>query len=394
METTNDLNRKNYIWIVVSLWVFLGDVELKAENIENQESKTAQLLSSFDSQIRDKIGICHINPFYNFTDKDYLNEGADEILRLGSRTIKLVIRDKMAGYYSFNHNWPAKFNSLIEAAESSYFKEVFSKAFNTYILMVFAPGREDIHYFTNGMTPEDIRHECESFYEFSKYLMTTYSGTGKRFIFQNWEGDWVLAPYPDEDKKATPTAIQGMIDWLNARQDGVEQARKELGGTGVEVYHAAELNRILRSMKGISSVANDVLPHTHCDLYSYSSYDIIGESPDIFQNALEYLRDKAPDSETFGADNIYLGEFGWPESYGGEEKRMRIIKEKLKISLDFGVQYVCIWDLYCDVVIKKYEDRPKNENMVGHWIIRADGTKTALWYYLEEIYQKNRIICQ
>ncbi len=129
METTNDLNRKNYIWIVVSLWVFLGDVELKAENIENQESKTAQLLSSFDSQIRDKIGICHINPFYNFTDKDYLNEGADEILRLGSRTIKLVIRDKMAGYYSFNHNWPAKFNSFIEAAESSYFKEVFSKAF-------------------------------------------------------------------------------------------------------------------------------------------------------------------------------------------------------------------------------------------------------------------------
>ena len=386
MENKKPQKKKFYIWLIL----IIGLLEIFGK-FGLAEKKT-ELPISPNPQMCERIGVCHINSFYNFTDKDYLNEGADKILELGGKTIKLVIRDNMKGYYSFNHNWPDKFNSLIEAAESSYFKKVFSKPFNTYILMVFAPGRDDIHYFTKGMTPEDIQHERTSFYEFSKYLMTKYKGTGKRFIFQNWEGDWVLTPYPDDNKTASLTAIKGMIDWLNARQDGVNQARLEFSDSDVEIYHAAELNRILRAMKGISSVANDVLPHTYCDLYSYSSYDIIGKSPEIFKKGLEYLRDKAPDSDTFGADNIYMGEFGWPESYGGEEERMRIIKEKLALSLDFGAQYVCIWDFYCDVVVKPYEGRPKNENMVGHWIIRADGTKTALWSYLQRLYCQNKFI--
>ena len=43
--------------------------------------------------MRDIVGVCHINGFYQFTDKDYLNEGADQVLELGSRVVKLVIRE-------------------------------------------------------------------------------------------------------------------------------------------------------------------------------------------------------------------------------------------------------------------------------------------------------------
>ncbi len=338
--------------------------------------------------LRDRIGICHINGFYQFTDQDYLNEGADRILELGSRTIKLVIRDKLETYYPFHMNWP-EIHSLVEAAETPYFQQVFAKPFQTYVLMAFTPGDRHILYFTNGMTPEDIQREQDSFYEFTKYLLTKYRGTGKTFIFQNWEGDWVLTPAPDENKTADPVAIRGSIDWLNARQDGVDRARAEVGMDGVWVMHATELNRVFKAISGRPSMANDVLPYTHCDLYSYSAYEAMDKDAATFRKVLDYIKEKAPDSEFYGADNIFLGEFGWPETYGGEDNRMRIIKEKLQTAFDFGVQYVCVWDLYCDVVVKPYEGRPQNENMVGHWLIRPDGTKTALWDYLTEVFQQN-----
>ena len=43
----------------------------------------------------------------------------------------------------------------------------------------------------------------------------------------------------------------------------------------MKVFHAAEVNLVDIAMQGRPSVTNDVLPHTHCDLYSYSAYDII-----------------------------------------------------------------------------------------------------------------------
>ena len=35
--------------------------------------------------IRDVVGCTHTAGQYNFTDKDYLNEGADKLLELGTR---------------------------------------------------------------------------------------------------------------------------------------------------------------------------------------------------------------------------------------------------------------------------------------------------------------------
>ena len=61
----------------------------------------------------------------------------------------------------------------------------------------------------------------------------------------------------------TPTAVSGMIQWLNTRQAGIVQARKEIGRTDVHVYGATEANRLEDSMEGKPGVANSVLPYTH-----------------------------------------------------------------------------------------------------------------------------------
>jgi len=337
----------------------------------------------------DIVGVNHINSFYHLTDEDYINEGADQILALGSRVIKLIIRDKLEGYYAFNSEWP-EITSLVQAAELPYFQEVFAKPFTTYVLMTFAPGRE-IHYFTQGMTPEDEAHERDSYYEFTKYLLTKYKGTGKTFVFQNWEGDWVLTHPPlDMEKKPDPVAVEGMIKWLNARQDGVERARKEVGMDGVYVYHAAEVNLVEKAWLGHPTVTNDVLPRTRCDLYSYSAYDTMAQSDEKFRKAMTHLKEKAPDSATFGANNVYIGEFGWPESLVPEAHRLEMLRYTVEVALEFGAPYILFWELYCDGPKEGASPPYDNSEMRGNWLIRPDGSKSASWGYFEVLLKGGR----
>jgi hypothetical protein len=251
--------------------------------------------------------------------------------------------------------------------------------------MTFTPGK-DIHYFLKGMTPEDIEREKTSYYEFAKYLLTTYRGTGKTFVLQNWEGDWVLTP-PYTDKQLDPKEAEAMVVWLNARQDGVERARREVGTNGVMVVHAAEANLVDKAMQGKPCVANNVFPYTHCDLYSYSAYDIILQGPERLRAALDHLAAKAPDSALYGAKNVYLGEFGWPEHLVTPERRLQIVKETVETALDWGTPYVLFWELYCDGPRRKYEGRPTNDDMAGNWLIRPDGTKCPIWDYFEELFR-------
>ena len=266
--------------------------------------------------LSDILGVCHINGIYHFPapGRDFINEGADEILKLGSRCIKLIIRDQLqGGYYPFD-TWP-EITSLVQAAQLPAYQKVFAKPITTYVLMTFTPGAE-IHYFTKGLSTADAERERRSFYDFTKFLLTRYAGTGKTFVLQNWEGDWVLTPPADIDKTPDPVAIQGMIDWLNARQDGVDRARAEVGMHGVRVFNAAEANLLIKAMEGKPCVTNSVFPKTHCDLYSYSAYQTLTQGPVIFRKSLDYLASKTPDSKAFGDKNIYLGEYGWPEKRG------------------------------------------------------------------------------
>lgn len=335
------------------------------------------------TDIRDVVGSCHINGFYNFTDKDFLNEGADTLLALGARVIKLACRDHLEAYYPLNSAWP-ELRSLVEVVQTPYYQHVLAKPFSTYVLMTYTPGR-DIHYFLKGMTCEDVKREQDSFYEFTKYLLTAFRGTGKTFVLQNWEGDWVLTP-PYTDKQVDPAEAQGMIDWLNARQDGVDRARREVKMDGVRVFHAAEVNLVDRAMQGKATVTNSVLPHTHCDLYSYSAYDTILQGPKAIRRALDYLAKMAPDSKLFGARNIYVGEFGVTESSVGDKERLRIVREALETYLDFGVRYALFWELYCDGPKRKLEGRPANSDMAGNWLIRPDGTRSTLWNYFADLF--------
>lgn len=338
------------------------------------------------TDLRDVVGSTHMAGLYNFTEKDYLNEGADALLEMGTRVIKLWLSPATPKGYPFNSEWPP-FDSLTELAQTPYLRSVFSKPFTTYILEAFSPGAENVHYFTNGMTDDDKAREDRNFYDLTKHFLTEYKDTGKTFVLQNWESDWVLTQ-PGVFNEPTATAVQGMIDWFNTRQDAVERARREVGMDGVTVVHAAEVNLIVRAMEGKTTATNNVVPQTHCDLYSYSSWDTSLAQPERFREALDYLAGKAPASELYGKKNVFAGEFGVPENeFGGPEGQLRLARQATEVALDWGAHYVVYWELFCNERAHDFEGRPTNSDCRGFWLIRPDGTKSPVWDYFAGLYE-------
>ena len=339
---------------------------------------------STGKELRDIIGVTHVDGKYCLTDEDFLNEGADQILALGSRVIKVWFHNPHRSY-SFNSKWP-EMNSLVEVAKSPYFSELFDKPMTTYIMMCFSMGRS-ASYWRKGVTEEQKLDEQRQFYELTKHLLTTYKGTRKTFILQHWEGDWLIRGSYDRNVDPTPEAISGMIEWLNARQAGVNQAREEVGLDGVWVYHAAEVNRVVGSMKeGNPNVVNTVIAHTKLDLVSYSAWDATTEYPEdsqVFHKALDFIAANMPDSPDFGNRNVYVGEFGMPENKFPTEQIQKLIPNIVTTALDWGCPYIIYWQLYCNELEDRRELPPVHSNNAvrGFWLIRPDGSRAWTWEY-------------
>jgi hypothetical protein len=340
-------------------------------------------------ELRDVLGVTHVAGRYYLTDKDFLNEGADQILTLGSRVIKVWFygkrREHPMGVYPYHSQWP-RVDSLVQGAQTSYFKDLFSKAFTTYILVVTGLGRDD-GYWRNGISDEQKQDEQRQFYELTKHLLTRYRGTGKTFVLQHWEGDWMVRGSFKADAEPTPLALRSMIEWLNARQAGVNQAREEVGQQGVHVYHATEVNRVVQSMReGFPGVTNKVLPQTHVDLVSYSAWDSATEhyrDPNVLRDALDFIAAHAADSPDFGNRNVYLGEFGMPENSYSLEQIQTAIRNAVRSALDWGCPYIVYWQLYCNELKDPNIKLPvkSNDAVRGFWLIRPDGTKSWVWDY-------------
>jgi hypothetical protein len=328
--------------------------------------------------VRDVLGVAHAAGRYNFTDGDFLNEGADRILELGSRVIKVfLVPNHIQETYPFNSDWSPPTSDVVELAQHPYFQELFAKPFSTIILEItpVTVGPQ----FLDGLTREEAAAERDQMYRLAKYLLTTYANSGKTFILQNWEGDHILRQGLAAGADPDPVRIQGMIDWWNARQDGVAKARREVGSHGVQVLHAAEVNFLTDAMAGKVTATNNVIPYTHCDLYSYSSWDV-GFTPGELTRALDYLESKAPDNKLFGRYNLYLGEYGMGKNAGASEgQRFERVRQLMEAALGWGVRYAIYWEVFCNEAVQTYTGRPDNQDLQGFWLVRPDGEKAPSW---------------
>lgn len=326
---------------------------------------------------RDVIGATHAAGKYSFTTEDFLNEGADELLRMGTRTIKVWFDLNGRSPYPFNSEWGEPAEDFAELARHPYYQELFAKPFTTFILVTSrrAPPPD----FLDGMSREEMETESRLTYDLAVHLLRTYAGTGKTFVIQNWEGDHLLRrglqPGEDPDR----VRLRGMAAWWNARQAGVTQARIEVKARGVTVAHAAEVNLLRDSIEGKVTATNNVVPLTRSDLYSYSSWDVEFDRAGLTR-ALDHLAAKAPDSSLYGSRNVYLGEYGAAKDHLPEGvDRSAVIRELTDAAVGWGARWVVYWQLYCNEPRHQTTGRPGNEDMRGFWLVRPDGYKPRMY---------------
>ncbi len=341
------------------------------------------------------IGSSHVIPRYFFGEEDCLNEGADVLLEMGSKVIKIWYYnglEKPNVMYPWNSTWPTGVTSLVDGLNDNHYTELFEKAFKTFILNVASFVSYNAYYWKDNLTEANIEQEEAEFYEFTKALLEKYAGTGKTFILQHHEGDWHLRGHTNADIDPTPEAIARMTAWLNARQRGVTKAREEINAQDVFVYHAAEINLVVKSLSGAPNMVNEILPNTNLDLVSYSCYDACLKSAEeanstLLKTAIDYIKRMMPDSEAFGNDNVYIGEYGVPENHYTQAQIEAVMKNTVEVGLNANCPYIIYWQLYCNELKNTEATLPVqlNEDMRGFWLIKPDGTKSWHYNYLKEM---------
>lgn len=392
----------------------LGPV--KRITVAEAVAETRSLLNG--RKISDILGVTHSHGQYALTDKPFLIEGAEAVNTLGARIIKLwfyPIYDKM---YLWHSQWPKDVLNLESLAKTPYYEAVFAMPLHTYVLETAEFGMRK-HFWKRGLSPSDKAKVHDDVYHLAKHLLTHYRGTGKTFVLQNWEADnEIKYALKDTSPDTWDAAFQGMVDWINTRQQAVEQARRECGADGVRVAHAFEVN-FVPSLQDLASgkkykkayplAVDVVVPKTHCDLYSLSSWETWppGKETGLF-GRLQYLADKAPHDGIFGANNLMLGEFGSHENefedprknypaYIGDPPGAAFYAHHLMINaaLRAGVRYILYWELYANDLRMGGKHEGKGlppgvmataDQCVGNWLTRPDGSHVPTYDYFKGLF--------
>jgi len=322
----------------------------------------------------DRIGVTHAAGRYHPRDGSFLLAGAQDVLALGAGVLKLWAMPDPARWYPFD-DWPQT-SSLLEVLQTPLFRRVFDLPFSTFVVDAYRQAQPDIHYWRGAFDETERHAEQDEFEAATRYLATTYAGTGKTFVLQNWEGDWSVLGHSDPSRDPEPDHLDRMVEWVEARQEGVRRGRAGGPEGAALVLHALEVNLVVKAMEGRPCVTNDVVPRTSCDLYSYSAYETSIRGDD-FVAALDHLASRAPTSAYFGDRAVMVGEFGCPENDFDAEFVRRSLSRTLDDALAWGCPYVIFWQVYCN-------EQNADGSHRGFWLVRPDGSRSTAWDVLAE----------
>ena len=346
-----------------------------------------------------KAGVTHVDGKYGFTQDNFLLEGANRIRELGPVDAIFVYMDpKFSTRYPQKNNgpfWPANVTSLTQLAQTTPFQTLFAMPFTVFVLTTNAfSTHDDMDSFRTN--PNWAVLEEQEFYEVTRYLYSTYAGTGKTFILKNWEGDYRALGFDHNTEDIPPDKVDAMNIWMSARQRGIARGRADSGEpSGCGVFHAVELSRVLDYVtSGLTRLINAVLPVVNADMVSYSSYDSSKSGADAaavrtdMNTALNAIKSLAPDPLGLGDKRILISEYGLFENGPGHTEaetiwRTNTILETSQAAGIFGSFYWQVFDneakqsdgTYFPVDCSPGDPiRPVNSQCVGLWLVRPDGT--------------------
>ncbi len=318
------------------------------------------------------LSVAHVAGKYPQT-LTQLATGLEAIERLGAQSVKLYMTPTYAEKY--RDQWPERVRSLVELAGSAPFRQALARPFRTFILTTYSFANGVDGAFLDGLDDLEAEAEYAEVRAFAEYLLRTYAKSGKRFVLQNWEGDWAARGAFESSRAPSPIALGGMRRYVAKRQAAIEDARRAVGEDGVWVDHAFEVNALL----GNDGQVLDQLD-TCVDALSYSSWEAlaplyakeeegaIAKSVANLKRALDRLR-----ASGRGKSNVYLGEIGIAENELPEPLRahMRNIVDALTSAADpVGVIWWQIYDNECT--------REGALHCRGYGLYRSDGSKSLL----------------
>lgn len=270
-------------------------------------------------------GIAHTAGKYTYpaASGTQLIDGVNAIFNAGYTCIKLYCT---AGYltdYPLQSSWSSTPANLTALASTTQMAAALSKAWNTVILTCFTFANGTTNWWRVNPTAAAYAAEYTEIYNLAVYLLSTYNGTGRKFVLQNWEGDWAFMDAFVADTYVAREMVDRYSAFLGHRQRAVSDARKATA-SDCQILMAVEVNRVTDAMlyphrrRILTDLAGRITP----DLISYSAYDSTivdqgGWGADItaWTNATTPVFTKAlrQIQLAFPGVPIQIGEFGFPE---------------------------------------------------------------------------------
>jgi len=333
------------------------------------------------------IGTQDMGSYYQFTDESLLKEGGDAILNMGSNMIKISIGPSYVKARYLKAKDPS-IRSITDLARTPEYKDVFNMPFSRYFMWTYCFSTyNQVTPFHGHMKPELLAKEYQEVYDLTKYLLTTYNGTGKIFYLGNWEGDWhLLSGAPVKKNKweedVNPDAPIGMIDWLTARQRAVDDAKKATPHQNVNVYFYVETNLVQKSIKKNQvTVASSVLHDVNPDFVSYSSHDSTNPGTDMHHDlpaALDYMQSKLTPKPGLPEKRVFIGEFSAKGRIFTPQQQDEYVRDQIATSIKWGTPFALYWAIYCT--------SPND----GCWMIDDKGVKEPIYYTYQHYYADAR----
>lgn len=287
---------------------------------------------------------------YQFTTNNILVEGAQVLTNLGINSYKFRMNDSGGGYISLP---PSVTNLMLEARDVAPYRAVFDMpTLKHYVFWCYTFANPGNGSWNTGFTDKFKQtREYNEIYALAQYFLTNYNSSGKSFYLGNWEGDWStgLSTSGTTTNNPSPTAIEGMINWLNVRQKAVDDAMANVPHTNVNVYLYCEVNRVLDTVNDAppytNRVINCVVPYvTNLDYLSWSAYELQDQTN--VASWLDYAESFMPTNKAaqIPGKRLFIGEFGWGNDT--ENVQAPLIQSFDQTLFSWGCPFSFYWQLY------------------------------------------------
>lgn len=332
------------------------------------------------------LGTNSIGGNYQFTNESKLLEMAKHVRAMGSNILKISLGQNSPKVYGLTLDKKPSSTLELFAANPDY-KKVFDMDFK--YLFAWVHTITGVNWKT-GINEEQEKLLYDEMFSFASYLLKEYNNSGKTFLIGNWEGDWLL--HPNYNRNVSPSAehIENMTKWFRIRQQAIDDAKRKSGAKNVQLYHYAEVNLVLKGMKGESCIASSILPEVNVDLVSYSSYEAIknrtySEKKNELERIFNYLEKqlKPKDGLPFSR-RVFIGEYGYHANINNPEsftKQFDETREIMKISIELNLPFALHWQMYNN----EYETNGESKQMS---LINEQGEKRPLYYLHQDFYRK------